>query len=89
MSADLFLLVFISATLLDYCHGQYIVSVEARAAGRAALWSSLQWLAGLVGFLVAVKVSLWALPAEVAGLALGTWLSVRRAQRDFPSAKIK
>lgn len=80
MSILLFITVFISAVLLDFCHARYIMAVESRAAGMAALWSSLQWCSGVVGFLVAVKVSLWALPAEAVGLALGTWLSVRRAK---------
>jgi len=79
MSVWLFLVVFVSATCLDYCHGNYIMAVEDRKAYHAALWSSLQWCAGVVGFLVAVKVSLWALPAEVAGLAVGTVLSIKRA----------
>lgn len=79
MSVWLFLTVFVSAACLDFCCSNYIMAVEARKAYRAALWSSLQWLAGIVGFLVAVKVSLWALPAEVSGLACGTLLSVRRA----------
>jgi hypothetical protein len=79
MSIWLFLVVFVSATCLDYCHGNYIMAVEKREAWYAALWSSLQWCAGVIGFLVAVKISLWALPAEVLGLTVGTVLSVRRA----------
>lgn len=88
MSAELFLLVFIGATCVDYCHANYNMAVEKRDALRASGWSILQWCGSLIGFVVAVKVSLWALPAEAAGLALGTYLAVRRKQKDFPSAKV-
>lgn len=75
----LFLLVFVSATMLDFCHGSYIIAVGKRLPYRAAGWSILTWCSGLVGFLVAVKVTLWVLPAEALGTALGTVLSVKRA----------
>ncbi len=73
-------LVFFTSMALDYCHTNFVLAVERRAAYAAALWSVLQWCAGLVGFLVAVKVTLWVLPAEALGLALGTIISIKRNQ---------
>ncbi len=79
MTVYLFCLVFVSATCLDFCAANYIMAVEGRSAWKASVWSTLQWFSSAVGFVVAIKVSLWALPAEVLGLATGSYLSVWRA----------
>jgi hypothetical protein len=80
----LFLLVFVSAASLDYCHSRYIMAVQQRWAWRAAGWSMLGWCSGIVGFFVAVKVTMWVLPAEALGLGAGTLLSVKRAKLKIP-----
>lgn len=88
MSALLATLVFWSAVGIDYCATNYIQAVQARRIQGAMLWSVGQWTCSLVGFLVAVKITLWYLPVEAAGLAFGTWLSMQRARRDDPVARV-
>jgi hypothetical protein len=78
VSLLLALFVFASAVGIDFCATKYVLSV-GRADTRAAMvWSVGQWSCSLVGFLIAVKITLWYLPIEAAGLAFGTWLSMRR-----------
>ncbi len=72
------ILVFWSSAALDYCATRYVRAVALDATRAAMLWSVGQWACSLVGFLVAFKVTLWMLPVEAAGLAFGTWLSMRR-----------
>lgn len=45
----------------------------------AGRWSVLQWSAASVGFVVAVRISVWYLPFEGIGLLLGTLLGGTRA----------
>lgn len=78
LTTALCLLVFASSTLIDFAHARCVVAIGDAAAHRASRWSVLQWGGATVGFLVAVKVTLWALPFEAAGLYLGTFLAVRR-----------
>lgn len=72
-------LVFVSAVGIDWTGTKYVLAVGQGERHRAAAWSVCQWMAGLVGFLVAIKVTLWLLPVEAFGLYLGTWLSMRGA----------
>lgn len=88
MTLFLGLLVFCSAACLDFCHANYVMAVDDLSEVRTAFWSSLQWLAGLVGFVIAVKVTLWVLPAEVAGLALGSVLAIRRRKRTLKARDV-
>lgn len=53
-----------------------------KASVQAALWSVGQWSAASVGFVVAVKVSIWYLPFEAAGLAAGTLLGARKLREQ-------
>lgn len=76
----LFLAVFVSAASLDFCHANYVMAVGSRRPWKAAGWSVLQWCSGMVCFVVALKVTLWVLPAEALGLATGTLISVKRAK---------
>ncbi len=52
---------------------------------RAALWELMGWICAVVAFLVAVKVSVWYLLPEGAGVLtgglIGVWL-LRRRRRD-------
>lgn len=72
------ILVFVVAATLDFAHANYVRAVQLRRPYWAALWSVCQWAAGTTAFVIAVKVSLWLLPLEAAGLALGTILGVKR-----------
>ncbi len=71
-------LVFVASVAIDFCHAWYVDAVVALNGPRAGLASAAQWLAGTVGFVVAIKVSLWLLPFECLGLYVGTRLAVYR-----------
>lgn len=87
------LAVLVSSAGIDYSHARYVQALTSGARWRAAGWSVGQWGAGTVGFVVAIKVSLWLLPCEAAGLYLGTVLAIPRrasvvdASRDCRSAE--
>lgn len=73
------LLVGLAATSIDYSHSRLDAALADCRAGlparhRAARWSVAQWTAATVAFVVAVRVDLWYLPLEGAGLYLGTYL---------------
>ncbi len=72
------LAVFTSSVSIDFAGTRYVQAVRDDRRLRAATWSVLQWCAATVGFVVAVKVSLWLLPLEAAGLFVGTLLAVRK-----------
>lgn len=77
MTWALAVLVFASAVVIDYAHARY---ARARDAGRrwpAVAWGTLQYGAASIGFVAAVTVSVWLLPFEAAGLALGTAIAVK------------
>jgi hypothetical protein len=78
ITAFLAIAVFLSALCIDAANVRYVMAVERRDGHRAALWSCLQWGASLVGFLVAIKVTLWMLPLELAGLYFGCLLSMKQ-----------
>lgn len=71
------LLVFASSAAIDFAHAKYAYAREAGCRWCAAGWSIVQWSAASVGFVVAVRVSLWLLPAEALGLACGTLIAVK------------
>lgn len=75
------LLVFASSAAIDYAHARYAYARDAHRRWSAANWSALQWCAASVGFVVAVKVSLWLLPAEALGLWVGTLVAVKPPMR--------
>lgn len=68
--------IFLAAASIDYAHALYVRAVIERRRRSAAIWTVLQWSASTVGFVVAVKVSLWYLPLEAAGLVTGTLLAI-------------
>ncbi len=76
------LLVTVTMGTVDYAHARYSLAMADVRRGeparhRAARWSVVQWAAASVGFVVAVKVSIWFLPMEAVGLYLGTWFGSR------------
>ncbi len=73
------IVVFFSAMGIDWANTRYVMEVARGRAHKAAFWSVMQWTSSLVGFLIAVKLTLWLLPVECAGLYVGTWLSMRNA----------
>lgn len=85
MIAALAVLVFVSAAVLDYAHTRYVAAATRGARHAAARWSVAAWCAASVGFVVTVEVTMWMLPAEAAGLYLGTYLGTRRPSPGVPS----
>lgn len=88
MTAAICLLVLLTSTALDYAHTRYVQAVELRAAHAAAAWSVVQWIAASIGFVAAIRFSLWVLPFEAAGLYLGTLLAVKKHASRVPGATI-
>ncbi len=84
MSVVLAILVFTAALLIEFCATRYIQKVQEDARLSAVLWGLGQWTSATFIFVMAVKVSLWYLPLEALGIALGTWFALRGS-----SAKVK
>jgi len=78
-------LVGVAAACADLAHVIYAARRDAAQAHAAARWSVAQWAAMTVGFVVAVRVSMVALPFEAAGMYAGTWLAIksRRTGREL------
>lgn len=77
-SVGLAIAVTATMALVDYAHARYTLDMQRLRIIRAAFWSVAQWGAASVGFIVAVRVSIWYLPFEAVGLFIGTWLGGRR-----------
>lgn len=72
------LLVFAAAFSIDFAHARYVLALANGRIQRAASWGVVQWAAGSVAFVLAIKVGLWLLPFEAMGLFLGTIVGARR-----------
>lgn len=81
MSVLLAILVTLTMGALDYCHARYTRAMMDGHTIAASFWSVGQWSAASVGFVVAVKVSMWYLPFEAIGLFVGTLLGARRVKQ--------
>lgn len=77
MFALLAIAVTASMTAVDFAHARYVRALLERRGPVAAAWSVAQWAAASVGFVLAVRVTMWLLPFEGVGLGLGTWLGAR------------
>lgn len=75
------LLVMITMGGVDYCLTQHTRAFLSGRAVEASLWSVAQWTCASVGFVVAVKLSIYYLPFEALGLALGTYVGTKRFKR--------
>lgn len=69
--------VFFAAITIDFSHAKCVRALIDGRRHAAALWSVLQWTGAVVGFVAAVKESMWYLPLEGAGLYIGTLLGSR------------
>jgi hypothetical protein len=76
-------LVFLSATAYDWANCNYIKASAEDAPGRAAGWSGLTSVFGLIGLLGMLSVSIWLAVPEVAGFMFGSWLAVWLRLRRF------
>lgn len=70
--------VFAAAVAYDFAYARYVAAAAARRARAAAGWSAATYGVGLIGFAAVLRGSIWFAAPEAAGLALGTWLGVRR-----------
>lgn len=74
------MLVFCASVFIAFAHACYARARDALHPLRASLWDVASWGAAVVGFVVALKLSMWALPFEAAGLFVGTYVVVARAR---------
>lgn len=87
MSVLLAILVFFTMAGVDFCHAKYVRAMLAGKALPAAFWSVGQWMAASVGFVIAVKVSMWYLIFEAMGLFVGSLLGTLRMKEHNPAPK--
>ncbi len=85
MSPLLVMLVF-AATAGIHIAAAFVTRAIVDYQYRAALWDLAQWSCAVIGFVTAVKVSLWYLVPEgigvLAGGLFGVWLLRRRRPRS-------
>ena len=65
---------------------QTIATTNGRALA-AANWRAIAYSFGCFGWLVAIKIGLWLLPFELAGLYLGTLVGVGKACEQQPKGQ--
>jgi hypothetical protein len=83
------LLVFVASVGIAFAHARYANARDDLRPLAAATWDVVSWGAAVIGFIVAIKLSLWALPFEAAGLFVGTYAVVVRARQTHQSASVK
>jgi sterol desaturase/sphingolipid hydroxylase (fatty acid hydroxylase superfamily) len=69
---------FSTMFVVDAAHFRYVAAVARRDRIRAARWSVLQGAASAVGFVLAVKVTVWLVLAELVGLWAGSRFALFR-----------
>lgn len=69
-------LVFVSAVAYDIAWAQYTRAAAGGKPLRAATWSTAIYAIGLVGLLGVLKLSIWLVAPEIAGLFVGTYWGV-------------
>lgn len=80
--AALCVLVFAAAFALDYADARNKLAVQAREPHRAARWSVVMYLVGLIGMVSLIKISFWLVLPECVGLYAGSWVAVRRTRKE-------
>lgn len=73
------LVAFSTMFVVDAAHFRYVAAVARHDRVRAARWSVLQGAASAVGFVLAVKVTVWVVLFELAGLWAGSRFEFFRA----------
>lgn len=88
---NIFIAILVTACMIcvDYCHARYTRAMITGRVHAAASWSVGQWMAASVGFVVAVKLSVWYLPFEGLGLYIGTFLGARRVRNTLNNERVK
>lgn len=73
------LAMFVCAALIDFAYARQTIAITNGRALASANWRALSYSLGCFGWLVAVKVGVWLLPFELAGLYLGALIGVGKA----------
>lgn len=77
------LLVFLASTTISYCAARQDDALRPPVRRVAAAnWGVMSWMGAIVGFVVAVKVSMWILPLEGLGLWAGTYWASGKVRDD-------
>jgi hypothetical protein len=74
------LAMFVCAALIDFAYARQTIATTNGRALAAANWRAIAYSFGCFGWLVAIKVGMWLLPFELAGLYLGTLVGVNKAR---------
>lgn len=81
------LAMFVCATLIDFaCARQTIATTNGRALA-AANWRTIAYSLGCFGWVMAIKIGMWLLPFELAGLYLGTLIGVNKGVGTMPCSR--
>jgi hypothetical protein len=72
------LAMFVCAALIDFAYAQQTLATTNGRALAAANWRAIAYSFGCFGWLVAIKIGMWLLPFELAGLYLGTLIGVNK-----------
>lgn len=75
-NAFLALAMFMCAALIDFAYARQTIATTNGQAFVSANWRALSYSLGCFGWLVAIKIGVWLLPFELAGLYLGTLVGV-------------
>ena len=75
--------VFLAALVYDVACSRYLAAVSVLDPARAAAWSAMTYVIGLVGLVGVLRASAWLALPEVLGLAVGTFVGVSRTASEF------
>ena len=77
------ILVFVASFAIDYCAVNYMKTAhdDSKPSWIAANWGVLQWTAATIGFVVAVKCTMWFLILEGLGLWLGSYIALESQKK--------
>lgn len=78
------IVMFMCAALIDFAYARQTIATTNGRALAAANWRAIAYSFGCFGWLVAIKIGLWLLPFELAGLYLGTLVGVGRPPAKSP-----
>ncbi len=74
--------VFASAVAVEFAACNYFQALNALQANRASSWSVIWYIIGAIGYISAVKTSLWLMVPECLGLFVGTRIAIARKAKS-------
>lgn len=75
-------IVFAASLCYDLSSTRYLAAVTERNAAKAARWSVITSLIGLVGIAGILRYSTWLVIPELIGVWIGTFVGVRLSVKD-------